>query len=273
MERKVDLHIHSYASDGEWSPEQIITHIDMNDIKIFAVCDHDEIGAVEQLSELTKNRKDLTYIKAFEFSSKLNGQEHHILTYHIDIHNEELLSILHENRRLRDEYNDGLVKFLSKEYNQLSFEDYQAYNYDPYQGGWRTLSYLVDRGVASDLMDYFAVTSAYKQELKFPEPSDIIPKLNKLGCITVLAHPPAYCKGDLYSYERLDYFRGIGIQGVECHCQYLKELENAHYYVDYCNKHHLYITGGSDCHGSFAGRRLGYPSVTESMITLPLKPN
>lgn len=268
MDKKVDLHIHSYISDGEWSGEDIIKHIDEADIKVFAVCDHDDVGCVPEVTALVKERSDLTYIKAVEISTQYKGREVHILTYYIDESNEVLKEILAYNRQVRDAYNDGLIEFLSKDYPQIYLQDYHSYDYYPYQGGWYTYCYLQERGVIGGLSDYFKVIKGYEVEKTFIEPELLLRRLLGEKFVPVLAHPPAYAEGDIWPEEDLDYFRNLGIKGIECYTQYLSNQDNANYYVDYCNKYDLSITGGSDCHGGFAGRRLGHPPVKVSMIRL-----
>ncbi|MDA3846091.1 MAG: PHP domain-containing protein [Vallitaleaceae bacterium] len=159
--RKVDLHIHSYASDGEWSPEDVIRHVDENDIKIFAVCDHDTTGCVPFLDELTNNRDDLTFIKGVEVSSTYKGRELHILTYNIDETSTELQAILKANIDIREAYNTEIVAYLSKKHNQISVDDYKGYVYNPYQGGWRTYGYFIDRGLITGLSDYWFMTKGF----------------------------------------------------------------------------------------------------------------
>lgn len=268
MSRKADLHIHTFASDGQWSESELLEQIDANEIKIFAVSDHDEIGAVAGLDKLTKNKADISFIKGVEISTTYEGREHHILTYGIDESDQRLIDLLDENRRIRDDYNDRLIEFLRPLYPQVDTADYHNYVYNPFQGGWRTFGYLKDRGVITDLRDYFTKIRGFDYEKKFYHPKEMIPRLNALGYVTILAHPPAYAEGDLYDHKDLDNFRAYGIQGLECYTQYMKDLDNAEYYVAYCNQYDLFITGGSDCHGGFAGRRLGYPAVTEDILKL-----
>lgn len=263
----IDLHIHSCASDGEWTPEAIIRQIDDHAIKVFAVTDHDEIGSVKRLAELTKDRSDLQYIKGVEISATYEGQEFHILTYGIDETNPILLEILRKNRQVRDDYNDHLIEHLNASYPEVSINSYRSYDYDPNRGGWLTYAYLLDLGIIKDLPDYFHKTNDFHQDKVFHHPKELIASLNALGYTTVLAHPPAYTSGDLYLEANLDLWRSFGIQGIECYCQYLKDQENSAYYVAYCQKHQLKITGGSDCHGNFAGRRLGHPKVTDDMVS------
>lgn len=268
MNRKVDLHLHTYASDGEWSPSQVIENIDKNNIKIFAVTDHDEVACIPGLLPLVKDRDDLTYIKAVEGTVTYNGREHHILTYAIDETNEELLEMIAYNRKVRDVSNERLIDWLSKDYPHISSAGYNAYEYHPYQGGWRAYGYLFENSVVTDIHDYFHKIKGFEDQRIFMSPEIYLPKMKALGFKTVMAHPPAYTNGDLYDEKHLDYFRKLGLAGIECYSKYLKDQSNSRYYVDYCNKHDMIITGGSDCHGGFVGRRIGDPDVDESMIRL-----
>ena len=268
MNRKVDLHLHTYASDGEWSPAQVIENIDKHNVKVFAVTDHDEVGCIARLEPLVKDREDLTYIKGVEGTVTYRGKEHHILTYNIDETNEELLEMIAFNRQVRNESNYRLIDWLAKYYPHISSEDYKSYDYNPYQGGWRAYGYLFENGVITDIQDYFKKVSGFEDRKVFLSAEVYLPKMKELGFKTVLAHPPAYTDGDLYEEIHLDYFRELGLAGIECYSKYLEEQSNAKYYVNYCNKHKMVITGGSDCHGGFVGRRIGYPDVDEGMIRL-----
>ncbi len=244
----------------------IIEQVDRYGIKMFAVCDHDEIGCVPEIETLLTERNDLEYIRGVEISTEYKGREHHILTYGIDVKDQSLRDILLRHRNTRDAYNEGLILFLQKSYPHLSLDDYNNYDYFPYQGGWYMYCYLTDRNVINKLSDYFSVIKGYEYQKDFTPPEELLSKLNALGYTTILAHPPAYQDGDFYDTDDLDFWRKLGVKGIECYTQYLNNQANAQYYVSYCNKHSMMITGGSDCHGGFAGRRLGYPRVTKSMI-------
>ncbi len=268
MKRKVDLHIHTCASDGSWSPEEVVKNIDLNDIKIFAVSDHDAVASVARISELVDEREDLTYIKAVEISVIHHKREYHILTYNIDETNPVFMKLLEENQAIREDYNEKTIAYVGLKHKHISIQGYKNYKYNPYQGGWKAYSYLFDTKTIQGIHDYFDITDGFDYPKNFHSPEVVLPILNKLGYTTILAHPPAYTKGDLLDIKELDYWRELGIQGLECYSQYLKDFDNSKYYTDYCHKHKLVITGGSDCHGGFVGRKLCYPLVTEDMITL-----
>lgn len=269
--KKVDLHLHSYASDGEWSPEEILQQVDDHQLKIFAVCDHDVVDCVPRMMDLVKDRQDLEYIPGVEASVLYKGREVHILTYYIDPSDERLLKLLQKNNDYRENSNMCLMEYLGEQYPEVSLEGYHAYKYDPYQGGWKAYMYLKDLGLADNIKEYFSKAKGFKVEKDFVSIEDYISKVRDMGYVPVLAHPPAYAEGDLYDIEDLDYLRSLGLGGIECYTQYLADPKNSQYYVDYCNKYDLLITGGSDCHGAFAGRAIGRPTVYEHMIRLRQK--
>ena len=99
----IDLHMHSTASDGTDSPEELIENVRNAGIGLFAVTDHDGIaGAVEvekKLSEQPDN--ELMFVKGIEFSCRDEGGKYHILGYGYDAGNEALKNVVqeaHENR-------------------------------------------------------------------------------------------------------------------------------------------------------------------------------
>ena len=41
-----DLHIHTVASDGCWTPERVVVEVHARDIDLFAIADHDSVASV-----------------------------------------------------------------------------------------------------------------------------------------------------------------------------------------------------------------------------------
>jgi hypothetical protein len=82
----------------------------------------------------------------------------------------------------------------------------------------------------------------------------------------VLAHPGAAFYNGLHR-SRLDELVDMGLQGLECY-SFHHDAEMTRAFLDYCQSRDLLITGGSDCHGGFAGRALGVPPVDYSSLRL-----
>lgn len=264
-EKLVDLHIHTNASDGTWDIKETIAVIIEKNIKYFSITDHDTIeNSLEALKYIPRNRK---FVLGSEISSTYKGKEYHILAYDFNPENEALKKLLKDNQLIRKKYNDDLIKYV-KEYEVVNdVSDYDNYMWDLARGGWKSLNYLIDKGVVADLNSYFELVEISQLKLEFNSPKVVIEKIHQAGGYCILAHPSAY--GEKYIKENfLETWIAFGIDGLECYSPYFEEINDASYYVKFCKKNNLMISGGSDCHGKFNDRFIGVPKVTWKDTTL-----
>lgn len=256
----IDLHIHTTASDGTHEPDELISEILAKGITHFSVTDHDSIDHIKTLIRLAKEN-NLKFLPGCEISVMYENQELHILTYGIDLNDQALQAILAENILIREVHNNALIQYACTKTSLISFIDYQKYEDDRARGGWKSINYLVERGVIKDLGEFFDLIKDFGTPLTFKPHYEMLPRLKELGYPLVLAHPPAYFKGARLSESWLDELRMLGITGIECYSPYFKHPEDSDYYIDYCMKHHMQITCGSDYHGRFIKtRHLATPS-------------
>lgn len=87
--KNVDLHIHSYESDGKLSPVEIVKQAKERNLKYIAISDHNSIDAYLNTNILSEE----IVIPAVEFDCFYKGTLLHILGYGIDIDNKELKNI------------------------------------------------------------------------------------------------------------------------------------------------------------------------------------
>lgn len=256
----IDLHIHTTASDGTQDPDELVKEILERGISHFSVTDHDSIDHVAQTAKLAKEN-NLKFIPGCEISVMYESQELHILTYGVDLDDHALHAILADNMQIREDHNNALIRYVCTQIPQISFEDYRDYEDDRKRGGWKSINYLVERGAVKDLGEFFDIIKDFGTPLTFKPHYDVLPRLKALGYPLVLAHPPAYFKGERLSEAWLDELRVLGISGIECYSPYFKHPEDSNYYIDYCKKHHMQFTCGSDYHGRFIKtRHLATPS-------------
>lgn len=256
---QVDMHMHTVASDGTQTPSELLNEINEKNIKVFAITDHDSVDSVREMLTLTKDM-DLVYIPGVEISTTYEGKEIHLLTYGLLPENECLKEILADNIAVRDLFNIKIIDYIKTLNSDVSLEDYLAYNRDPSWGGWKAENYLRSIGAIRHLRDLFDMLSSLKERMTFKSPDQIIAQLKEQGAKIILAHPPAYYSGEKLPIEFLDYFRKIGIDGIECYSPYYKVESQSSYYTEYCKKHKLMVSCGSDYHGAFIEtRHLGYP--------------
>ena len=101
---KVDLHVHTTASDGMLSPAEMVQFAQKRGISVLSVTDHDTIDGV---LEAQRAAKTLKLIRGVELSAQ--WEEMHILGYCIDPESPELQETLFKLRLSRDRRNPQIV--------------------------------------------------------------------------------------------------------------------------------------------------------------------
>lgn len=266
---KVDLHVHTTASDGTWPPEKLVENMLGAGIEIFAVTDHDTTENLAQAAAAARER-GLKFIAGVEINATCSGRNYHILGLGIDPGNKELQMLLKKNRELTEAKDDESIKFLEGKFPQVSFDEYKEYVNNPARGGWKALNYLIDKKLCTSYKDFFSLFEGWGnpfEKLIFASPDEVIKTIHMAGGVSILAHPGAgFYNGD---YKDLIAFMiGEGIRGIECyHPENSPEITR--YCLEICQSKNLLVTGGSDCHGEFvAGRYLGHPDVRLSQLKL-----
>jgi len=270
---QVDLHMHTVASDGTQTPEELLKEVVDKDIKVFAITDHDSVDSIDAMCELAK-ATDRVFLPGVEISTTYKEKEFHLLTYGVDTQNPVLQEILKDNQKVREAFNIKIIEHIQQKNHSVSVEEYLEYQRDPSWGGWKAENYLREIGAIHHLGDLFGMLHDMEEQMTFQSPATIIPQLKSMGVKIVLAHPPAYYGGDPLSMDMLDHFRKLGVDGIECFSPYYKEEIQSAYYVDYCKAYDLMISCGSDYHGAFIKtRHMGHPnkSIDELMIHPLLK--
>lgn len=268
MDLRVDLHLHTTASDGCWTPEQLVAEVRRAGIGMFSVTDHDSLGGVARAAE-GASAHGLRFLPGVELSARLNGQLYHLLAYGIDPADRDLEAAVIENSARLAGAGDDAVRMLADAGYPISVEEYETYTWDRSRGGWKSFNFLQDEGYCKNVRSYFGELfrgELVHPEADFPSPAELIPVAKGAGGVIILAHPGAPFYNGLDT-ERLDELVEMGLEGLECYSFHHDEAMTRSF-LDYCHSRDLLITGGSDCHGGFAGRALGMPPVRAGDLRL-----
>jgi predicted metal-dependent phosphoesterase TrpH len=266
---RVDMHMHTTASDGTWKPERLFRELRDKGIDIFAITDHNSTENVEKSAALAKEA-GMRLIPAVEVDTTYDGNNYHVLGYGIDIHNRNLKKVLEKNRGLMEEKDDESIIYLEKSGHKVSLGEYRQYVNNPERGGWKALNYLVDRGLCTSHKDFFALFAEWGNpfnKMEFARVTEVISAIRDAGGAAVLAHPGA-------SFYPEDYRKVVvsmidqGVMGIECfHPENSPQVTG--FCTDVCRSRGLIITGGSDCHGDFVKTRsIGKPEIFIEQLSL-----
>ena len=89
--RKWDLHIHSNASDGKATPEEIIEEAQAKTIAVIALTDHHTFSNIDRIKELGKNA-GITVISGIELRTEYGQKSVHIIGLFPDSYNGTILT-------------------------------------------------------------------------------------------------------------------------------------------------------------------------------------
>ena len=80
--RKIDLHTHSFFSDGSMSPTELLFHAKEVGLSALALTDHDTVAGIPEAERAAKEN-GIEFVPGVEFSTEGISQVH-ILGYYID---------------------------------------------------------------------------------------------------------------------------------------------------------------------------------------------
>ena len=248
----IDLHIHSTASDGTDTPEEIAEKITQySGIKIFALTDHDTIAGIEKLPATFPDKT--FFINGVEFSCKIaDGAKCHILAYYFDTANEAFQQLLSKGNELRKVQLDLRLKYLSKKYNiTFSESDIAEICQSTVVGKPHIVNFVSGKfGIDKESL-YKHLRKCYVGDAR-QDATTVIKSIKESGGISVWAHPLGGEGEPLLSKDkfkiRLKELCDLGIQGLECYySRYTNEQEN--FLAQSARENNLLISGGSDYHG------------------------
>lgn len=258
----IDLHVHTTASDGQYTPTQIIQKAADKNIKVIAITDHDTTAG---LAEARAAGKELgvTVVGGIEINITFPTGEFHLLGLGLKEPAKSLNIIVENVINNRRERNLQMIQNMQADGINLTMEELQADFPNTVIGRPHFAAELVKHGIVKTRQQAFDQYLARGRKWYVPRIctnlDEAIVAIQESGGVPVLAHPMS-----LYlSWGRLPDFLADcyekGVQGIEAfhpgarvtECLRLEELGRKIGFV---------ITAGSDFHGEKirADRRLGH---------------
>ncbi len=100
MVNYVDLHTHSTASDGIYSPSDLLKHAHEAGLRVLALTDHDSTSGLDEASEAALHLA-IDLIPGIEINTDVGKDEIHVLGYYLEYQRPEFQAILQVLRDAR----------------------------------------------------------------------------------------------------------------------------------------------------------------------------
>ena len=251
-----DLHIHTRYSDGEFNEFEIIKQIEKNNIKEFAICDHDTIEGSKKVFELVKDNPNFIFHSGVELSCIFFDKDLdiniHILFYDFDYNDNKILEVIKEISCLRKSKIKSMVAFVEKLYNisiptHLIEENIKTTN----SFGKPHLYSIISQLGNFDREEYYKLMNDFPSKNSKLNAEKTLLKLKNSGK-AVLAHPVEIMKEYNFDIDKIEELiiklKSFGLKGIEAfHSSQTFNLQTQ--LSSLAKKHNLFITKGSDFHG------------------------
>ena len=245
---KVDLHIHTTASDGRLTPEEVVHIAAKQGLSVIAITDHDSLAGIEPALLAAESVPSLRVIPGLEINTDTPNAEVHILGYFIDYRNKGLNQTLERLRNSREARARKIVAKLGELGIDIAWHRVLELSGGGSVGRPHIAQAMFERGYIPSFQEAFIKYigrqgPAYVKRERL-SPQEAAKLVVKAGGLPVLAHPANI--DDLE--ELLVELKEAGLVGLEAYYNgyHRKVIDRL---VSLAAKHGLIISGGSDFHG------------------------
>lgn len=249
----VDLHAHTTASDGSYTPTELVRYAKKKGLSAIAITDHDTIAGAEEAS-IEGRKLGIRVIPGAELSTRMDGCDVHMTSLFINCKNEQLIKRLDDMAASRQERNYKMVDKLHEAGFQIDRSDLDALGEGKILARGHIAQILIARGYATELKEalrkYLSKgTPGYVQK-EVLSPEECIQLVHDAGGLIFVAHlhqidpqDPEHCKDVARRLIRM------GADGLETqYCEFDDEWRQATEQI--AQECGCLRSGGSDFHGA-----------------------
>lgn len=258
----IDLHVHTTASDGQYTPQQILQKAAEKHITTMAITDHDTVAGLEE-GKISAKKLGIRFVPGVELNINFPTGEFHLLGLGLQNISDSFTQMIDQLIKNRDERNHRIVENMQKDGIQISMDDLYRDFPDTIIGRPHFAAELVNKKVvktrqqAFDL--YLAKGRKWYVERVGSNLDEAIMAIKDSGGIPIIAHPMSLYLSWGKLPDAIQNFYERGVMGLEAfhpgarvsECLRLEEL---------AHNLGMLVTGGSDFHGEQirTDRRLGH---------------
>ncbi len=248
-----DLHLHTFFSDGTFSPEEVVAHGKQLGFACLALTDHDTVEGCDRMAAACAT-EHIEFIPGSELTAEFGDHELHILGYGFDTKHPHLLSELAKFQSVRQNRIREMVARINELGTPLNVDEVFALANCRAPGRPHVARALVKAGLCASLDEAFELFLKKHRPAWVPKAKmsalEAITLIHEAGGLAVMAHP-----GLNRCDEVIPELVKAGLDGIEVY--HTKHTNNtAAHYLNITKQYGLLVTGGSDCHGLSKGKPL-----------------
>ena len=192
---KVDLHNHSYYSDGVFSPTEVVRLADEADCNLFALTDHDTTDGLAEAQQMA-DELSVNLVSGVEISALWRNMTIHIVGLGIDINNDILQKGLNYNQRLREERAEKIALGLRRAGITDALEKTQELSKTDMITRTHFAQMLIREGYCKDMKSVFRRFLTGKKpgasRVEWRSFDEVVGWIHAAGGLAVIAHPFRY---------------------------------------------------------------------------------
>lgn len=248
----IDLHVHSSCSDGTYTPTQLVDYAIKKGLRAIALTDHDTTDGISEAIDAA-HHTSLTIIPGIELSAAYQGKDIHILGFNIDPDNLHFQERLKTFQKARDQRNRTVIQRMQEHGLRITWEDMIKNFPDSVWTRAHFARFLTETGQVHTLAEAFNRFLGDHAPCFVPRkmisPFEAIQLIHEGGGKAVLAHPLLYHLSKDQLEELTTLLTNAGLDGIEAIYSTNRGMDETNLRL-LAKKHGLFITGGSDFHGS-----------------------
>ncbi|GCF09299.1 PHP domain-containing protein [Dictyobacter arantiisoli] len=249
MTNIVDLHTHSTASDGLYSPTELLRQAHAAGLKTLALTDHDSTEGIEE-ARGAASELGIDFIPGIELNTDADGGEIHVLGYFLEYERPAFQAILKTLRDARVRRGQRIVELLNEQGIQISWDHVRELAQGSV-GRPHIAKALLEAGYVQSIGEAFDTYIGTKSPAYVPRykilPEDAVRLINSANGLAVIAHPLT-TPGLETLRTWLPGLQKAGMVGLETYYgPYTHKDEES--LLSLASQYRLIPTGGSDFHG------------------------
>lgn len=246
-----DLHTHTTASDGQYTPSQLAKLGRARGLSVLAVTDHDTIAGVDEAME-AGGQCGLRVVRGVELSAR-EHPNFHILGYGFRDGETELARLCEQFRAGRDERKYKIVDFLREKGVEIDLSEVEALAGGEVIARPHFAQVMARHGYVStnrEAFDRYLDTEEFRQRVKRfkADARTCVEAVHAAGGVASLAHPYQMGLPDDELEALVKQLTDWGLDAMECYYPKYTPPQQE-FYLRLTEKYHLHQTGGSDFHG------------------------